>query len=255
MGGLPTTGVFIRTGANIKAGATHRTSGVLAAIFTGVIALVVLPFFSYIPMTVIAAMLVNTALGLLETEKFMEYWHHEKESFGLAILVALITIFHDAGLAVAVGAVLALFLFASKVSHGRFDVIWNFVDGTQKELRSCRTLEIPTDKKLAFVSYSIAGNIGYIDANRHYTNLKQLAKSSGTPVVILRFKNLFLVDFEGTEALVEAVKELESNNVKVYISSVSSHIKEELLAFPVFKDLNARGFFTERTRDAIAKIT
>lgn len=254
MGGLPTTGVFIRTGANIKAGATHRTSGVLAAIFTGIIALVVLPFFSYIPMTVIAAMLVNTALGLLETEKFMEYWHHEKESFGLAILVALITIFHDAGLAVAVGAVLALFLFASKVSHGRFDVIWNFVDGTQKELRSCRTLEIPTDKKLAFVSYSIAGNIGYIDANRHYTNLKQLAKSNGTPVVILRFKNLFSVDFEGTEALVEAVKELESNNVKVYISSVSSHIKEELLAFPVFKDLNAHGFFTERTSDAIAKI-
>ncbi|MEN9920604.1 MAG: hypothetical protein RL538_497 [Candidatus Parcubacteria bacterium] len=254
MGGLPTTGVFIRTGANIKAGATHRTSGILAAIFTGIIALAVLPFFSFIPMAVIAAILVNTALGLLETEKFQEYWHHERESFFVAILVALITIFHDAGLGVAVGAMMALFLFASKVSHGRFDVIWNFTDGAIKEIRGCRTLEIPTDKKLAFVSYSIAGNIGYIDANRHFTNLKQLAASNGAPVVILRFKNLFSIDFEGMEALIEAVKELQAKNVRVYISSASAQMEEELIAFPIFKDLKARGFFTQRTSDAITKI-
>jgi SulP family sulfate permease len=254
MGGLPTTGVFIRTGANIKAGATHRTSGILAAIFTGIIALLVLPFFSFIPMAVIAAILVNTALGLLETEKFEEYWHHERESFGVAILVALVTIFHDAGLGVAIGAMVALFLFASKVSHGRFDVIWNFTDGTTKEVRSCRTLDIPTDKKLAFVSYSIAGNIGYIDANRHFTNLKKLAGSNGAPAVILRFKNLFSVDFEGAEALVEAIKELKSKSVAVYVSSLSPQLEEELLAFPIFKDLKADGFFTERTSDAIQKI-
>lgn len=254
MGGLPTTGVFIRTGANIKAGATHRTSGVLAALFTAVIALAVLPFFSFIPMAVIAAILVNTALGLLEVEKFQEYWHHERESFGVAILVALVTIFHDAGLGVAIGAMVALFLFASKVSHGRFDVIWNFSDGTTKETRSCRTLDIPTEKKLAFVSYSIAGNIGYIDANRHFTNLKKLAQSNGAPVVILRFKNLFSIDFEGTEAIVEAVKELQNKNVRVYVSSTSPHIEEDLLAFSVFKDLKERGFFTGRTSDAIAKL-
>ncbi|MBP9842817.1 MAG: SulP family inorganic anion transporter [Candidatus Pacebacteria bacterium] len=254
MGGLPTTGVFIRTGANIKAGATHRTSGVLAALFTGVIALAVLPFFSFIPMAVIAAILVNTALGLLEVEKFQEYWHHERESFGVAILVALVTIFHDAGLGVAIGAMVALFLFASKVSHGRFDVIWNFSDGTTKETRSCRTLDIPTEKKLAFVSYSIAGNIGYIDANRHFTNLKKLAQSNGAPVVILRFKNLFSIDFEGMEALVEAVNELQNKNVRVYISSTSSDIESEMTAFPVFKDLKEHGFFTGRTSDAIAKL-
>ena len=254
MGGLPTTGVFIRTGANIKAGATHRTSGVLAALFTAIIALAVLPFFSFIPMAVIAAILVNTALGLLEVDKFQEYWHHERESFGVAILVALVTIFHDAGLGVAIGAMVALFLFASKVSHGRFDVIWNFTDGTTKEVRSSRTLQVPTDKKLSFVSYSIAGNIGYIDANRHFTNLKKLAQSNGATAVILRFKNLFSIDFEGTEALVEAVKELRSKHVRVYVSSASPHIEEDLLAFSIFKELKETGFFTERTSDAITKI-
>ncbi len=254
MGGLPTTGVFIRTGANIKAGATHRTSGVLAALFTALIALLVLPFFSFIPMAVIAAILANTALGLLEIDKFQEYWNHERESFGVAILVALVTIFHDAGLAVAIGAMVALFLFASKVSHGRFDIVWNFSDGTTEETRGCRVLNIPTDKKLTFVSYSIAGNIGYIDANRHYTNLKKLAHSNGAPAVILRLKNLFSVDFEGMEALIEAAKELNNKHVDLYISSASTQIEEELLAFPVFRGLKDRGHFTERTSEAIDKI-
>ncbi len=254
MGGLPTTGVFIRTGANIKAGATHRTSGVLAAIFTAIIALAVLPFFSFIPMAVIAAILVNTALGLLETEKFIEYWHHEKESFGLAILVALVTIFHDAGLAVGVGAVVALFLFASKVAHGRFDVIWNYTDNTTEEVRSGKILTIPTEKKVSFVSYSIAGNIGYIDANRHYTNLKQIAQAN-IPTVIIRFKNLFSIDFEGVEALIDAVTELESKNVTVIISSASEQITEELLAFPTFKTLKEKGRFTLNTSAAIKQIS
>lgn len=253
MGGLPTTGVFIRTGANIKAGATHRTSGILAALFTALIALLVLPFFSFIPMAVIAAILVNTALGLLEVDKFQEYWHHEKESFGLAVLVALVTIFHDAGLAVGVGAIVALFLFASKVAHGRFDVIWNYTDGSTEEVRSEKILSIPTNKKIAFVSYSIAGNIGYIDASRHYANLKRIAQTD-VPAVIIRFKNLFSIDFEGVEALVDAVQELERKNVTVLISSTSPHITEDLTAFPVFKKLQEKGHFTKKTSDAIAKI-
>src|SRR3990167_3955140 len=236
-GGLPTTGVFIRTGANIKAGATHRTSGILAAIFTAIIALLVLPFFSFLPMAVIAAILVNTALGLLELEKFTEYWHHDRASF-----------------VVAIGAVMALLIFASKIAHGRFDVIWNYSDGTQEEIRRERHLLIPSEKTIDFASYSIAGNIGYIDASRHFNNLKVMAQSHAVPAVIIRFRNLFSVDFEGTEALSDAVAELVANKTQVFISSASPHIEKELVAYPVFKTLKDQGCFTAKTTDAIALI-
>lgn len=254
MGGLPTTGVFIRTGANIKAGATHRTSGILAAVFTALIALLCLPFFSYLPMAVIAAILVNTALGLLEIEKFEEYWTHERESFVVAIIVALVTIFHDAGLAVGVGAIIALLLFASKIAHGRFDLTWNFTDGTTEEIRRGRTVTLPSNKKIWLATYSIAGNIGYIDANRHYMNLKQIAQSKQVPVIIVRLRDLFSLDYEGGEALAEAVTELQTQGLAVYVSSASPHIKDELLAFPVFAKLRDAGYFTEKTSEAIARI-
>jgi len=254
MGGLPATGVFIRTGANIKAGATHRTSGVLVALFTAVITLLFLPFFSFLPMAVIAAILVNTALGLLETEKFIEYWHRERESFAIALIVALITIFHDAGLAVAVGAIIALLLFVSKIAHGRFDIYWNFTDGTISEAHGQRSITFPTDKNVWLVTYGIAGNLGYLDANRHRTNLKKIATNHSTPVIVLRLRNLFSIDFEGVEALAEAVQELQSHNVQVYISSANATIESELLAFPIFAHLKAQGQFVPKTSSAIKAI-
>lgn len=253
-GGLPTTGVFIRTGANIKAGATHRTSGVLAAIFTAIIALLVLPFFSFMPMAVIAAILVNTALGLLETEKFVEYWHHERESFVVAITVALVTILHDAGLGVGIGAIMALLIFANKIAHGRFDIIWNYADGTQEETRRERHLSIPSEKTITFASYSIAGNIGYIDASRHFTNLKVMAQNQTVPAVIIRLRNLFSIDFEGAEALSDAVAELTRSGTQVFISGASPHTEKELMAYPVFKTLKDQGCFTTKTTEAIALI-
>lgn len=254
MGGLPTTGVFIRTGANIKSGATHRTSGVLVALFTALITLLFLPFFSFLPMAVIAAILVNTALGLLETEKFIEYWHRERESFAIALIVALITIFHDAGLAVTIGAIIALLLFVSKIAHGRFDIYWNFTDGTISEAHGQRSITFPSEKKVWLVTYGIAGNLGYIDANRHRTNLKKIATSRSTPVIVLRLRNLFSIDFEGVEALAEAVQELQSHNVQVYISSASATIESELLAFPIFARLKAQGQFVPKTSTAIKTI-
>ncbi|MEY3784243.1 MAG: hypothetical protein RLZZ230_565 [Candidatus Parcubacteria bacterium] len=251
MGGLPTSGVFLRTGANIKAGATNRMSGIIAAVATAFIALIVLPFFAYIPMVVIAAILVNTAVGLLGLEELKNYWHRERESFGVAILVAMITIFHDAGLAVVIGAIAALLLFARKISHGHFDITWNFTDGTHESIRGIKILKLTTiSKPVCFATYSIAGDIGYIDASRHYHNLKKLTKDV-TPVVIIRLRDLFSIDLEGGEALADAVQELHTHGVRIIISSASHQIAEELQTFPIFATLAKDHQFTEKTSDAI----
>ncbi len=256
MGGLPATGVFIRTGANIKAGATHRTSGIIAAISTAVIALAALPFFSYLPMPVIAAILVNTALGLLETDKFVEFWKHEKESFAVAVLVAGITIFHDAGLGVTIGAVAALLIFASRVAHGRFDIIWNYDDGTNDVVHNGRHLIFPkTDKQIIVATYSIAGNLGYIDAVRHLNNLKRLAHSDRVPAVIIRLRNLYSVDFEGAEALSETVAELTRRGKNVAISSPSQEVAAELCSFPAIAALKADNKVYAKAGEAFLALT
>lgn len=253
LGGLPATGVFIRTGANIKAGATHKISATVAAVATAIIALIVLPLFIYIPMAVIAALLVNTALGLIETEKFKEFWVHERVSFWIAGIVILVTVFEDAGIAVVVGALLALLSFADKISHGQFDVIFNFKDGTRADLRGKKNLHIPHEKDIEVLTYSIAGSLGYIDSSRHAANLRHIAHHKHVHNVILRFRDLFSMDFEGHMMLKEAIEDLELSGKRVYISSASEHIMEHIRDFPLIQNKNDIRLFL-KTADALAAI-
>lgn len=250
MGGLPATGVFIRTGANVKAGATHKISAVIAAIVTAGIAMVALPFFSYIPMAVIAAILANTALGLIEVHKFVEFWHRERESFFVAILVLLVTVFEDAGVAVVVGAVVALLIFADRKSRGLFDITYNLKDGTKREVRNASVVEGGSEQYL-YVTYSVAGFLGYINSSKHAANLRTIAQSPSTHSVIIRLRNLYAVDFEGEEMLAEGIEALVHSGKTVYLSSVSNGILERLLQFPVIATLQEQGRISKKVEDAI----
>lgn len=254
MGGLPATGVFIRTGANIKAGATHRTSSAVAAIATALIALVVLPLFGYIPMAVIAAILVNTAIGLIEAEKFREYWEHERISFVVMVLVAIITILKDAGTGVVLGAIVALLAFADSISHGRFDVIFNFTDGKKEERRGAKVLHIPHDEDIEVLTYSIAGVAGYIDAERHAGNLRHAIHSPHVHSLVIRLRNLFSLDHESAAMLVEAAHECERIGKTVLFSSTSATIEERLRAMPKFETLAAQDIFCPKTEEALRTI-
>ncbi len=251
MGGLPATGVFIRTGANIKAGATHRTSALIASLLTALIALVVLPFFSYLPAAVVAAMLVNTAIGLIEVSLFKELWRFEKSSFWIMVLVALVTVVRNAGDAVAVGAGIALFLFINRVSHGRFDIWYRFADGTIAEEKNQRTIHFQHGKKIDVLTYSLAGHMGYIDAGHHAANFRHLAHSSDVAAVIVRMRNLFSLDHEGREMLAEAVEELERRGKKVYITSMSNDMLNYLTQIETFRTMREQGFFAPKASEAL----
>ena len=255
MGGLPATGVFIRTGANVKAGATHKTSAIIASVCTAVISLLALPFFSYIPMAVIAAILCNTAQGLIEVQTVVEVFKRGKQSFAIAIIVLLVTVLEDAGIAVAVGAVLALLLFADRVSRGYFDVVFNYVDGTHTEERQAKVLSVPADVELTFITYSIAGFLGYIDSTRHAANFRHLTRAKNVPTVVIRLRNLFTMDFEGEEMLATAIADLQSAGKEVYLTSVNESLRTRLIKFPAIARLHVEGRILGKAQDAVTLIT
>ena len=204
-------------------------------------------------MAVIAAILVNTALGLIETKKFVEFYKREKLSFFIAILVLSITVLEDAGLAVVIGAILSLLFFADNVSHGYFDIVFNFKDGTKHEQRRAKVLHM-TDEPLAFVTYSIAGFLGYIDAPRHAANFRHLAHTNNVPTVIIRLRNLFSVDYEGEDTIVEAVENLEKSGKRVYLTSCSADIIDGLMKFATIEKMKRGNRIFTRSEEAIRAI-
>jgi SulP family sulfate permease len=106
MGGLPSTGVFIRTGLNIKSGATHNTSAIICGLLTGLGAVFLMPLFKFVPMSVIAAMLMMTAIGLIDVSHFKHLFKHSRFEFAVGMITILLVIVADPAIAVCVGIAL-----------------------------------------------------------------------------------------------------------------------------------------------------
>lgn len=70
LGGIPCTGVLIRTSVNVQSGANSKASQFINAMVVLLVVLILLPAFSYIPMCVIAAILITSSCRLVP-KKFM----------------------------------------------------------------------------------------------------------------------------------------------------------------------------------------
>jgi SulP family sulfate permease len=65
LGGMPCTGVLIRTSVNYTSGAIFKMSQLINAIVVLAFALLLMPYFSYIPMSVVASILITSACRLV----------------------------------------------------------------------------------------------------------------------------------------------------------------------------------------------
>ena len=104
VGGIPTTAALAQTTYNIKAHATSSLSGVLSSIFMVVISFLFLSYFAYMPMAVIAAILVFIAFNMIEREHFNRLYKHDKSNFFIALMVAGLMVYEDAVVGILAGA-------------------------------------------------------------------------------------------------------------------------------------------------------
>lgn len=214
-GGIPATAALARTALNIKTGATHRTSALLSSLTVAVIALFLLPYFKFLPLAMVGAILVNVALRMIQAEHFIHLFQYDRKGFVLSLLVAVITVLEDPMIGILMGAAIALLIFVHKLSSGQSEVTIN----KNKELvaritgADLRKLEEQGDTLV----YRLAGQLTYVNAQSHLEMVEQI---HDVKVVILSFRSLFYIDLDGLMALHEIVDILERNNEKVLISGV-----------------------------------
>lgn len=80
-GGIPITGVIVRSAANISAGAETRWSAILHSVWILIFVVFFVGIINSIPLTALAAVLVFTGWKLLGINKLITTFQHSKEEF------------------------------------------------------------------------------------------------------------------------------------------------------------------------------
>ncbi len=247
-GGIPATAALARTSLNIKSGAKHKTSAVLSAVFVAIISLFLLPYFSYIPLPVVAAILVVVAVRMVEREHLKRMYKIDRKSFFIALLVAIVTVLIDPMVGILVGASISLVIFLDTLSHGQFDLTVN--DKNKKLIDSISGKSIKKlSKKTHTLIYSIKGHLTYVDSQAHISRFESELK--GYEQVVLRLRELYFVDLDGLDALEEIIGLIESKGKKVLISGTNPLILSMLRESHKFKALEKSACVFAHTSEAL----
>ncbi len=248
-GGIPATAALARTSLNIKSDATHKTSAALSALFLVLIAFLLLPFFKYVPMAVIAAILVFVAANMIEREHFIRFYRYQRSSFWIALSVAAITFYQDPIVGIIFGTALSLILFMEKLSRGQFDLKLNtFESGVVQSFSGDSLAEISEHADVLL--YSIKGKLTYINSRAHVSRFE--SNLSKYHIVIIRLRSVYFIDLDGAEALDEIISILQRQGRRVCLTSLNENSVSLLNQVSSgYRDLKRQGLVFTKTEQAL----
>ncbi len=123
-GGIPATAALARTALNIKSGATSRAAGIVSGVSIIVLSTALFGLFKFLPLPVVAAILVNVAIKMIEWPEIIQLYHMDKPMFAVAIIVMVVCIVEDPTVGIIAGALLAQvrILFNMRDAHAQLVV-------------------------------------------------------------------------------------------------------------------------------------
>ena len=244
--GIAGAGATMRTVVNVKSGGRTQISGMVHALFLLAILLGLGSLVKYVPLSVLAGILITVGWGIIDFRGFKDINKIPKADAFVLIVVFLMTVFVDLLTAVGIGMVIACVLFMKRMgdlaegSYVTMDAAnsespWADEDGLPEDIKHKIYIE-------RFHSPIFFGSISTFNKVMH--QVPEDAK-----VVILRMKRVKFMDQSGVYAMEAAVKELQARGVLVLMTIIQPqpeyilrkmnyipHVVKEEHTFKTFED-------------------
>lgn len=231
--GLPGAGATMRTVVNVKSGGRTQISGMVHALLLLAILLGLGSLVKYVPLSVLAGILITVGWGIIDFKGFKDLLKIPKADAVVLIVVFLVTVFVDLLTAVGIGMVIACVLFMKRVSDlveggysssamtsadlrkglpdpglPNFDktVPWSDESGITDEMR-----------RHIFVQ-RLNGPIFFGTINKFKEVMEDVP--SDAKVVIIRMKLVSFMDQSGLYAMETAIKDLQARGILVLMTII-----------------------------------
>ncbi len=222
-GGLPTTAVLIRTALNVKSWANSYMSAIFAWLFVLLISWLWFTYFTYIPMAVIAAILVNIAFWLLDFKYYREIYEFDRYDAIILLIVALVTFLSDPVYGVLTWVSLSLLRYL-KHSTEQSPYVTVFRWGKFiKKTKLSKYLPDQKDNDILVIKFS--GEISFLSVSLIQESIEKIII---TPQIIFAFSNVARMDLDGVETLEHLLHHLDREKVEYHFSGLSRRLKEQL---------------------------
>jgi len=213
-GGMPATGAIARTATNIRNGGRTPIAGMVHAITLLLIGLFFGRWVGYVPMAVLAAILIMVAYHMSEWRTFISEFRGPRSDVMVLLTTFLLTVFLDLTVAIEAGMVLAAFLFMRRMAE-----VTN-VSALTAEFRdeangvSGSVLKVPPGVQI----YDINGPFFFGAAEKFKDTMSDISKPPR--VLIIGMRNVPAIDSTGLHALRELIRRARGEGTRVIVVGV-----------------------------------
>ena len=245
-GGLPATGAIARTATNIRSGAQSPIAGIIHALTLLVILLFASPLVSFVPMAVLAGILMVVAYNMGEWLEIPSLLRLTKTDISVWLVTFALTVFADLTVAVQAGMILAALLFISRVAATT--TVSQVTDDYIEDGR----VHILQDKDIPYYAtiFRIHGPFLFGATDKISVVTENLHKLP--PVVILRLRNMTALDATGLYALEEVARTLKTSGRELILCGAREQ-PAQLIHQAEVEDLIGRENITDNVQEAIAR--
>ena len=243
-GGIPATGALARPMASINNGGKSPVTGIIPAVVLLLIYLFLMPYAVYIPLSCLAAILVQVAYNMSEWRPFMYLLRGDKSDVAVLLITFFLTVIVDLTVAIEVGVVLAIVLFVRRVMEtSHINVLQDNTlaateDPEKAAMENTDRLEIPEGVQV----YENDGPFFFGLASR-FEELEKMKKSGETKVRIIRMRRVPFIDSTGVNNLRNLCERTRKRGVTVILSGVTEKVQATLEKFGVDKEIGADNIF------------
>lgn len=210
-GGIPGAGATIRTVVNINAGGRTRLSGMLAGVLLLVVLLSLGGLAEEIPSAVLAGILVTVGIGVMDYKGLKAIPNMPKQEVVIMIVVLVLASVWDLIAAVAVGLVIALFIFMKQI--GDSTAKKSQINTLSDEPLWSDEDELPGDLRQEVVIKHVAGPL-FFGSTSDFQNLAKQIPTSAT-TVILRLDKMGYMDQSGLYAMEDLLVGLAKQDTRI----------------------------------------
>jgi SulP family sulfate permease len=196
-GGLPATGAIARTATNIRSGAKTPVAGMVHAMTLLAIVLFAAPLARFIPLSVLAAILLVVSYNMGEWREIPELLKLSRLEVGTWLITFGLTVFADLTVAVEAGMILAALVFIRKVT-----TTTTVSQVTEEYLREGHVHILQHKEIPPYVAiFRIHGPFLFGATDKIEEIIQRLSELP--PIIILRLRNMTAIDATGLQALEE----------------------------------------------------
>ena len=218
-GGISGAGATMRTVVNVKSGGRTQLSGMTHAILLLAIMLGLGGLVKYVPLSVLAGILITVGWGIIDFKGFRDLFKIPRADAFVLVVVFLLTVFVDLLTAVGIGMVIACVLFMKRAS----DLVeggYSSQEMTNFDKESPWSDEHGMPDQLAHSIYiqRLNGPIFFGTINKFKEVMNDVPDNA--KIVIIRMRLVSFMDQSGLYAMEEAIKDIQSRGSQVLMTII-----------------------------------